>query len=79
MLSEKLRGTAQYFNDRSASMLILGPSTIASIVRVLTDYACQAEALEAKEAALALPDNAIRIAEKLHRQGVRLGMPDGVA
>ena len=61
------------------------PLGMAVILAMLQSFEAEAEAMEASRispvamAGRDLPDNVIRLAEKLHKQGVRVGVPGGVA
>lgn len=89
MLSHDLAALASKFHDYQHTGMQILPEAAVEITDILIDLAEQARALELAQIAPAarivdLPDNVVRLATTLHRQGVRVGPrpicePDGAA
>ena len=85
MLSERINGLRSGLEKYRETGLSVEPLGMAVILAMLQSFEAEAEAMEASRispvamAGRDLPDNVIRLAEKLHKQGVRVGVPGGVA
>lgn len=89
MLSQDLAGMASKFHDYQDSGMQIAPEAVVEFVDILIDMTERARALELAQIAptariVDLPDNVVRLATALHRQGVRVGPrpicePDGAA
>lgn len=89
MLSDDLKSLANRYDEYRHTGVQLPPAEVVALVQNLDAATEQVRALELAQIAPAvrlvdLPDNVIRLATALHRQGVRVGPrpicePDGAA
>ena len=79
MLTQNIKTLAESFGRYATDGMVLEPAAVAVVLAVLDDMAQQADALEEIARQVArhhdIPEEILRIATLLHRDGVSRGMP----